>query len=134
MGNVDSEGIQVRNAGKDIVPKGGLELITTKLCSSYDYLWLMAIVDLVNVNQHAYVFDFDEIACMMIAEAWRLLDKYPHLKMNNESLVECIEFLINESEDNMEQKLGWKFSFDSLKVGSIFLSRPSRGLLLFRSR
>ena len=44
MGNVDSEGIQVRNAGKDIVPKGGLELITTKLCSSYDYLWLMAIV------------------------------------------------------------------------------------------
>ena len=67
----------------------------------------MAIVDLVNVNQHAYVFDFDEIACMMIAEAWRLLDKYPHLKMNNESLVECIEFLINESEENMEQKLGW---------------------------
>lgn len=89
------------------MPKGGLELITTKLCSSYDYLWLMAIVDLVNVNQHTYVFDFDEIACMMIAEAWRLLDKYPHLKMNNESLVECIEFLINESEDNMEQKLGW---------------------------
>ena len=53
------------------------------------------------------MFDFDEIACMMIAEAWSLLDKYPHLKANNESLVECIEFLINESEDNMEQKLSW---------------------------
>nr|WP_294058506.1 hypothetical protein [Prevotella sp. CAG:732] len=48
---------------------------------------------------------------MMIAEAWRLLDKYPHLKMNNESLVECIEFLINESEDNMEQKLGWTTAY-----------------------
>lgn len=67
----------------------------------------MSIVDLVNVNQHLSVFDFDEIACMMIAEAWSLLDKYPHLKTNNESLVECIEFLINESEYNMEQKLGW---------------------------
>lgn len=107
LGNVECEGIQAQNAGKDFVPKGGLELITTKLCSSYDYLWLMAIVDLVNVHQHACVFDFDEIACMMIAEAWRLLDEYPHLKTNNESLVECIEFLINESEDNMEQKLGW---------------------------
>lgn len=53
------------------------------------------------------MFDFDEIACMMIAEAWSLLDKYPHLKTNNESLVECVEFLINESEDNMEQKLSW---------------------------
>lgn len=63
----------------------------------------MAIVDLVNVNQYTSVFDFDEIACMMIAEAWSLLDKYPHLKTNNESLVECIEFLIKESEDNMEQ-------------------------------
>lgn len=63
----------------------------------------MSIVDLVNVNQHLSVFDFDEIACMMIAEAWSLLDKYPHLKTNNESLVECIEFLINESEYNMEQ-------------------------------
>lgn len=107
LGNVDSEGIQVRNAGKDFVPKGGLELITTKFCSSYDYLLLMAIVDLVNVNQYTSVFDFDEIACMMIAEAWSLLDKYPHLKTNNESLVECIEFLIKESEDNMEQKLCW---------------------------
>lgn len=107
LGNVECEGILIRNAGNDFVPKGGLELITKKLCSSYDYLWLMAIVDLVNVNQHTSVFDFDEIACMMIAEAWSLLDKYPHLKTNNESLVECIEFLIKESEDNMEQKLCW---------------------------
>ena len=107
LDNVECEGIQVRNAGKDFVPKGGLELITTKFCSSYDYLLLMAIVDLVNVNQYTSVFDFDEIACMMIAEAWSLLDKYPHLKTNNESLVECIEFLIKESEDNMEQKLCW---------------------------
>lgn len=107
LGNVECEGILIRNAGNDFVPKGGLELITKKLCSSYDYLWLMAIVDLVNVNQHTSVFDFDEIACMMIAEAWRVLDIYPHLKTKNESLVECIEFLINESEDNMEQKLCW---------------------------
>lgn len=106
--------------------QGGLELITTKLCSSYDYLWLMAIVDLVNVNQHAYVFDFDEIACMMIAEAWRLLDKYPHLKMNNESLVECIEFLINESEDNMEQKLGW--TTPSFEVYSSIKDYPMSGI------
>lgn len=107
LGNVECEGILIQNAGNDFVPKGGLELITKKLCSSYDYLWLMAIVDLVNVNQHTSVFDFDEIACMMIAEAWRVLDIYPHLKTKNESLVECIEFLINESEDNMEQKLCW---------------------------
>lgn len=107
LGNVECEGILIRNAGNDFVPKGGLEFITKKLCSSYDYLWLMAIVDLVNVNQHTSVFDFDEIACMMIAEAWRVLDIYPHLKTKNESLVECIEFLINESEDNMEQKLCW---------------------------
>lgn len=107
LDNVECESIQVQNTGKDFVPKAGLELIATKLCCSYDYLWLMSIVDLVNVNQHLSVFDFDEIACMMIAEAWSLLDKYPHLKTNNESLVECIEFSINESEYNMEQKLGW---------------------------
>lgn len=107
LGDVECDSFLVRNAGKDFIPKGGLELITTKLCNSYDYLWLISIVDLVNINRHTRVFDFDEIACMMIAEAWWLLDKYPHLKTKNGSLVECIEFLINESEDNMEQKLCW---------------------------
>ena len=86
----------------------------------------MAIVDLVNVNQHTSMFDFDEIACMMIAEAWSLLDKYPHLKTNNESLVECIEFLIKESEDNMEQKLSWTTS--KSQVFSAIKDYPMSGI------
>lgn len=126
LDNVECEGIQVRDTGKDFVPKAGLELIATKLCSSYDYLWLMSIVDLVNINQHASVFYFDEIACMMITEAWWLLDKYPHLKTKNESLVDCIEFLINESEDNMEQKLGW--STPSFEVYSTIKDYPMSGI------
>ncbi len=87
---------------------------------------MVTIVDLVNVNQHACVFDFDEFACMMIAEVWRLLDKYPHLKTNNESLVECIEFLINESEDNMEQKLSWTTS--KSQVFSAIKNYPMSGI------
>lgn len=88
-------------------PKGKLNTISKVLHTSYDYLWLLAIVDLWNVKTHSNTLSFDELACMMIAEMWELLYEYPDLKKANESLAECISYLIDESKENMNKELAW---------------------------
>lgn len=92
------------------VPKGKLNTISNVLHESYDYLWLMAIVDLWNIDRYSATLSFDELSCMMIAEVWELLYEHPELKKANESLVACIDYLIEESKENMEQDLSWSTS------------------------
>lgn len=92
------------------VPKGRLSIISNLLADFYDYLWLMAIVDIMGDSTHSLKVDFDELACMMIAEGWNLLECNPQLKVDYAALTECIEYLIEESKTNMEQELSWETS------------------------
>lgn len=89
------------------VPKGRLANISNSLNGFYDYLWLMAIVDIMRDGTHSLKVDFDELACMMIAEGWNMLECNPPLKVAYVTMTECIEYLIKESKTNMEQELSW---------------------------
>lgn len=104
VAEMDTIGDKQKNS---FVPKGKLDTISNVLHDSYDYLWLMAIVDLWNVKSHSSTLCFDELSCMMIAEAWELLYEYPNLKKSNESLAECISYLIDESKENLDKELLW---------------------------
>ena len=62
------------------VPKGKLKDIGEIVKSSYDYLWLLAIIDLMGEKQCSLSPSYDELACLMIANAWELLAQNPSLK------------------------------------------------------
>ena len=109
------------------IPKGNLGEISKVLCHSYDYLWLMAIINLMVDSGYSTKLSFDELACMMIAEAWALFNKYPELKATHQSLVECIDYLIGESKENSNIELSWSDSrelvFAEIKnypIGGVF--------------
>lgn len=92
------------------VPKGKLKDIGEIVESSYDYLWLLAIIDFMGEKQHSSSLSYDELACMMIANAWELLAQNPSLKDKETTLVDCIEFLIEESKEYMHVELDWNSS------------------------
>lgn len=92
------------------VPKGKLKDIGNIVKSSYDYLWLLAIIDFLGEKQHSSSLNYDELACMMIATSWELLAQNPSLKDKETTLVECIEFLIEESKEYMDVELNWNSS------------------------
>ena len=50
---------------------------------------------------------YDYLACMMIANAWEILNEHSELKEQEEELTDCIDFLIEESKDYMEVSLDW---------------------------
>ncbi len=96
------------NVSSNFIPKGKLKAIDDVAKSSYDYLWMMSIVDFMREYDHSPRLSYDEIACMMIANAWEILDENPELKSVEESLAGCIEYLIAESNECMDQKLDWR--------------------------
>lgn len=101
------------------VPKGKLKDIGEIVESSYDYLWLIAIIDFMGEKQHSSSLSYDELACMMIANAWEILADNPELKETETTIVDCIEFLIEESKEYMDVELSWsspkEIVFDAIK-------------------
>lgn len=101
------------------VPKGKLKDIGEIIESSYDYLWLIAIIDFMGEKQHSSSLGYDELACMMIANAWEILADIPKLRETETTIVDCIEFLIEESKEYMDVELSWSSSkeviFDAIK-------------------
>ena len=89
-------------------PKGKLKAIDEIAQSSYDYLWIMAIVDLMGDYNQSPQLSYDEIACRMIANAWEILNENEELKSAQESIVQCIDFLIEESKEYMSTELNWE--------------------------
>lgn len=92
------------------VPKGKLKAVGEIVESSYDYLWLLAIIVFMGEKQHSSSLSYDELACMMIANAWELLAQNPSLKYKETTLADCIEFLIEESKEYMDVELDWNTS------------------------
>lgn len=110
MNAEDNDTDQLVYQENGFVPKGRLATIPNLLAGFYDYLWLMAIVDIMGDSTHSLKVDFDELACMMIAEGWNILGCNPQLKVDYATLTECIEYLIDESKINMKQELSWETS------------------------
>lgn len=88
------------------VPKGKLKNISKIATTSYDFLLVMAITEFMQFTPQPSIITFDKAACMMIAIAWEILNLYGEVK-NKEDLLQCIEFLIEESKEEMDGKLSW---------------------------
>ena len=91
----------------DYEPKGKIKYIYDIVENSYDYLWMMAIIDFMKGNMNSTYLNYDNIACMMIANAWEILSEFEQIKEIENILVNCIEYLIKESNEYMSNKLSW---------------------------
>lgn len=94
--------------------KGRLQDIKDYISSSYDILWLMSVVDCMFDDKTVTTFSFDQVACKMISNAWTILNKKMQLKCKEKQLVECINYLVEESKINMEYSLNWNSDKDEI--------------------
>ncbi|MGN0067012.1 MAG: hypothetical protein ACI38V_05230 [Bacteroides sp.] len=94
--------------------KGRLREIKDYISSSYDILWLMSVVDCLFDNKTVTTFSFDQVACKMISNAWTILNRKVQLKCKEKQLVECINYLVEESEKTMEHSLNWDSDKDEI--------------------
>lgn len=95
-------------------PKGKLSKIPEVARTSFDFLWMMAIVDLQEKTNRQAQLTLDEIACMMIANAWVLMADSDVVLSKEVELKECVEFLIEESQEYMDVELTWNSSKDEI--------------------
>ena len=126
----DEERLERDFKGFNYIPKGKLSKIQ-KFCSSpYDFLWVMAIVDLVLYTHKKSDYTYDEISCMMIADAWVLMNDYPSFFEEAASLKDCIDYLIEESKENMSCELSWDSSKEDIfsAISDYPMSGPFEGL------
>lgn len=98
----------------EYVPKGKLKDIDKIVEKPYDYLWLSALCYFVGNRGVIKNICFDEMACMMIAQAWTVINENPELKDREKAFVECIEYLMEESRSNMDSPLSWQSTKDEI--------------------
>lgn len=101
-------------------PKGKLKKIKEAVQCSYDFLWMTAIVDFMSQRTGSSTRSFDELACMMLAEAWEALGRTPELRQKeSDVLLDGIGYLMEESRTNMGKALTWSSSreevFEAIK-------------------
>ena len=90
------------------VPKGKLRCIGDIAEESYDYLLAMAVVEFMQLTPQPTIITFDRLACMMIAVAWEILSDNEELREKEKELCECIQFLMDESKEEMDDVLTWR--------------------------
>ena len=71
----------------DYVPKGKLKDVSNVVNSSYDYLWMMALVEFMQLQPKPSVITYDKMACMMIAIVWEIINEDSTVREKEESLV-----------------------------------------------
>ena len=74
----------------------------------------MAIVDFMGYKNQNPALTFDQLACMMIANAWEILYENPKLRNVEKSVTACVEFLIEESKSFMDEELSWQTPKDDV--------------------
>ena len=96
-----------------------LEALSDVADSPYDYLFMLSILSLFESSEHSLNISLDELACMMIANAWEIFYKNESLCKKDIQIAECISLLIEESKEYMEQELNEESSrdevFDAIK-------------------
>lgn len=111
---VEEEETIIEEEEFNYVPKGKIVKIKDVAQNTYDLLFMIALVDLETVSNRRGSHTLDELACMMIAHAWELMNKNPEAKEKENDLRECIEFLIEESKEYMDVELSWESSKDDV--------------------
>lgn len=94
----------------EFVPKGKLMDIPTVANSSYDFLWIMSLVEFMQFTPQPSIITYDKMACMTIAIAWEILSQETSACDKEEHIVKCVNYLIEESETEMEISLNWNSS------------------------
>ena len=89
------------------VPKGKLRSIRDVAEESYDILLTMAVVEFMQFTPQPTIITFDRLACMMIAVAWEILGDDEEMREKESDLCECIQFLMDESKEEMDEVLTW---------------------------
>lgn len=89
------------------VPKGKLRSISEVAEESYDFLLPMAVVEFMQFTPQPTIITFDRLACMMIAVAWEILGDDEEMREKESDLCECIQFLMDESKEEMDEVLTW---------------------------
>lgn len=88
-------------------PKGRIKKIKDYVKSPYDYLWMMAIIDMMGDERPQSSISIDTLALLMIANAWETNCMYPDTVEKVPDIKKCIEFYITESKEYMDQPLDW---------------------------
>ena len=101
-------------SNSEYIPKGKLKDIDEYVEMPFDYLWLSALCDFVGDRGEVKKICFDEMACMMIAQAWTIINENPDLKDRERAFVNCIEYLMEESKNNMRAPLSWSSTKDAI--------------------
>lgn len=94
----------------DFVPKGKLKDVPKVANSTYDYLWIMALVEFMQLKPQPSFITYDRLACMAIAIAWEINNEGISTYKREELMVECINYLIEESKLEKGGNLDWNSS------------------------
>lgn len=101
-------GILKKHNDNSYTPKGQLKAIDSIACNSFDFLWVMALIEFMQLKPQPSFISYDKMACMMIAIAWEIFANHKEALNKKDELNECIEFLIKESNNGMKEKLSWE--------------------------
>ena len=126
---LESSDGNIRNVTKtvsDFIPKGKLKGIAAVAETSYDFLWAMAVVEYMQLKPQPSVISYDRMACMEIAIAWELLSADEAVREKESALTECIEYLVRESQEEMDEPLDW--GMDRKKVFNAIRDYPMAGV------
>lgn len=100
-------------------PAGKIRFICDNLESFYDYLWMLAVTDLLREADADNIMTYDNLAAMMIANAWEMAYNIPTVKDYESEIVECIDFLMSKSKREVGISLSWSSTkqevYDALK-------------------
>ena len=88
-------------------PKGKIAKIKNETNNPYDFLWMMAIAEMMGPGAPQSTISIDNLALMMIADAWETSQRHPEVIEQDSELKKCINFFISESKQYMDQTLDW---------------------------
>lgn len=91
-------------------PKGKIKHIRENAMTPYDYLLMLAITDFIHFEKPQTFISFDELSSMMIANAWEIEEFQPNIRGKDALLDQCIDYLIDESKNNMQFPLNLESS------------------------
>lgn len=96
----------IENNEDGFSPKGQLKNLQRTTHSFNEFLLMLAIVDAVSMKKTSQI-TFDSLAIMMISNAWEILSKNTSVREIETDLSECVQYLIDESKDEMKFSLNW---------------------------
>lgn len=75
-------------------PKGNLASITSTIDESFDYLFIMSIIECIHIDNTKKSLSMQEIGSMMIALVWEMQTKHPDEIMIETGLNKCANYVL----------------------------------------